>query len=171
MSLKNIFFTLRSINLSVVAALMLAFTFTSCEYGNDWSPYKSNAEINATLVSAQGGTISGVTVGDPMLTWNLVVNEGGSYCSVVNKVGFVGNQFSVKFTENTTENIRTAKVTITFSDGFSKSFSLRQLVPTDNTEYDRAWAEQPAYKDGISLIHKTYYTTLSDGRRVRNFSQ
>ena len=41
---------------------------------------------------------------------------------------------------------------------------------TENPDYDHAWAEQPAYKQGSSLVHKTYYTTLNDKRRVRNFS-
>ena len=50
---------LKSINRSVVAMLVLALTFTACEY-DDWSPYKSNAEIDAVIVSFQESIITGV---------------------------------------------------------------------------------------------------------------
>ncbi len=36
--------------------------------------------------------------------------------------------------------------------------------------YCRAWAEQPEFKSEEGLIHKTYFTTLADGSRVRNYS-
>ncbi len=148
---------------------MLVLGFTGCDY-EQWSPYKSNAEINATLVSAQASTISGTTVGDPMLTWELMITDGNDFCTAVKKVGFVGQPFSIRFDENDNDYERIARATIKFSDGFTKSFELRQLVLTENPDYDKAWAEQPAFKQGSSLVHKTYYTTLNDNRRVRNFS-
>ena len=166
---NNIFYILRSNNRSVLAMLVLVLGFTGCDYG-EWSPYKSNAEVSATLVSAQTSTISGTTVGDPMLTWELKVTDGNDFCTAVTKVGFVGSNFSLKFDANNNNYDRIARATITFSDGFSKSFEFRQLVATENPNYDRAWAEQPYYKEGSNLVHKTYYTTLSDKRRVRNFS-
>ena len=160
---------LKGINRSVVAVLMLAFTFTACVQ-SDWSPYTSNAEIGAIIVSAQESTIMGTTVGDPMLTWELKVTDGNDFCTAVKKVGFVGQNFSLRFDANDNDYERVARATITFSDGFTKDFEFRQLVATDNPDYDRAWAEQPACKQGNSLVHKTYYTTLNDNRRVRNFS-
>ena len=39
-----------------------------------------------------------------------------------------------------------------------------------DAKYDRSWAEQPEKKDIQHYIHKTYYATLMDGKRVRNFS-
>ena len=166
---KNIQAIFRGINRSVVAVLVLAFGLTACDYG-DWSPYKSNAELNSLLVSAQTSTITGKTIGDPMLTWSLVVTDGNDFCTAVKKAGFVGSDFSLKFDANDNDYERIARATITFSDGYTKSFELRQLVMTENPDYDRAWAEQPAYQQGSSLVHKTYYTTLNDKRRVRNFS-
>ena len=160
---------MRGINRSIVAVLVLTLSFTACDYG-EWSPYKSNAEINSAIVSAQSSVVTGVTIGDPMLTWELKVTSGSDFCTVVNRSGFVGQQFSLKFATNNNDYERIARATIKFSDGYTKSFELRQLVMSDNPEYDRAWAEQPYYQDGKSLVHKTYYTTLSDNRRVRNFS-
>ena len=166
---KNIQTFFRGINRSVVAVLVLALGFTACDY-EEWSPYKSNAEMNSLIVSAQTSTITGKTIGDPMLTWSLVVTDGNDFCTAVKKAGFVGSDFSLKFDANDNDYERIARATITFSDGYTKSFELRQLVMTENPDYDRAWAEQPAYQQGSSLVHKTYYTTLNDKRRVRNFS-
>ena len=167
---NNIFSILQSINRKFTIVLVLALSFTSCLPDDEWSPYKSNAEINATLVASVASTISGTTVGDPTYTWTLSVVEGGDFCSAITKAGFVGDAFSLKFAANETEKERIARVVIKFSDGFTKIFTIRQLVATENPSYDRAWAEQPEYKEGVSLIHKTYYTTLNDNRRVRNFS-
>ena len=167
---NNIQTFFRGINRSVVAVLVLVLGFTACDYG-EWSPYKSNAEINAVLVSAQTSTITGKTIGDPMLTWELKVTDGNDFCTAVTKVGFVGSNFSLKFDANDNNYERIARATITFSDGFTKSFEFRQLVATENPNYDRAWAEQPYFKEnGGNLAHKTYYTTLNDKRTVRNFS-
>ena len=160
---------LKGINRGVVAVLVLVLVFTSCEYG-EWSPYQSKAEINSIIVSFQESTISGITNGDPVLTWTLSVVEGNDFCAAVTKAGFVGQNFSLKFTANETMQERTAKAAITFSDGFSKIFTLRQLAMSENPTYDKAWGEQPAQKVGTSLVYKTYYTTLSNNRRVRNFS-
>ena len=161
----------KSINRSIAAVLMLVFvsTFTACDYGT-WSPYTSKAEMNTSLVSFQSTVVSGSTVGDPSYTWTLRVIEGSEFCSAVTKAGFVGQSFSLRFQANNSDEVRVAKAEITFSDGYNRVFTLRQLVATENPDYDRSWAEQPYYQNGSSLIHKTYYTTLNTGRRVRNFS-
>ena len=39
-----------------------------------------------------------------------------------------------------------------------------------DAKYDRSWAEQPEKVANQHYIHKTYYATLMDGKRVRNFS-
>lgn len=39
-----------------------------------------------------------------------------------------------------------------------------------DAKYDRQWAEQPEKVENKYYIHKTYYSTLMDGQRVRNFS-
>ena len=167
---KNILTLFKSINRSTIAVLVFALTYTSCMPADEWSPYKSNAEINATIVSSVASTISGTTIGDPTYTWTLSVVEGGAFCSAITKAGFVGDEFLLRFSANETDKERVAKAKIVYSDGFTKTFTIRQLIPTKNPDYDHTWAEQPEYKEGTSLIHKTYYTTLSDGRRVRNFS-
>ena len=151
---------------------MFAFTttFTACDFEDEWSPYKSSASIDASMVTFLASTLSGTTTGNPEYTWQLTVTQGSDFCRAITPVGFVGNPFSVKFTQNDGNTARTAKVCITFSDGYTREFSIRQLTVTKNPNYDRAWAEQPEYREGVSLIHKTYYTKLSNGSKVRNFS-
>ncbi|MBR2032321.1 MAG: DNA/RNA non-specific endonuclease [Alistipes sp.] len=168
-NLKNILSTMQSINRKIMIVLVLVFAFMACVQ-EEWSPYKSKAEINSVVVSFQESIISGTTIGDPMLTWTLSVVEGGEYCALITKVGFVGKNFSVRFATNDTDKARTAIVRIEFSDGYTNTFTIKQLAKTENPDYDRAWGEQPAEKVGASLVYKTYYTTLSNNSRVRNFS-
>ena len=168
--MRNINLRIRSINRSVVAMLMLTFAFTGCDYGSSWSPYKSKATLSGTVISYNTTTISGKTSGDPAYKWVLQVEQGGDFCTVVTQVGQVGTPFSLKFTTNEGETERRAEVRITFTDGYTQTFIIRQLAKTENPSFDRAWAEQPEFQQGASLIYKTYYTTLANGDYVRNFS-
>ncbi len=45
-----------------------------------------------------------------------------------------------------------------------------EAVTADTVVYDTRWSELPERIDGDFLKHKTYYTTLCDGSRVRNYS-
>ena len=166
---NNIQTFFKSINRSIVAVLVLAFSFTAC-VESDWSPYKSKAEIYSTMLTSQAGTVSGSTIGDPSFLWVLQVVQGYDFCTPVVASGTVGQSFSLKVTANHSGAEREAKVRITFTDGYTNEFTIRQLAETENMEYDRPWAEQPEFQQGASLIHKTYYTTFSDGRHMRNFS-
>ncbi len=166
---KNIQTLFKSINRSIVAVLVLAFGFTAC-VESDWSPWKSKAEIYSTVQTAQEGIVYGSTIGDPSFLWVVQVVKGYDFCTPVVASGSVGQNFSLKFSANYSGVEREAKVRITFTDGYNNEFVIRQLAETENVTYDRPWAEQPDFKQGASLVHKTYYTTLSTGKRVRNFS-
>lgn len=149
--------------------LMLVFGFTAC-VESEWTPYKSGASLPNSVITYQTTILSGKTKGDPAYMWRAKVVSGAEFCSIVKSVGAVGEDFQVRFEMNNSESERSAEVEIDFTDGYTASFTIRQLAKTDNPDYDRVWAEQPAYKQGSSLVHKTYYTTLNDNRRVRNFS-
>ena len=166
---NNIQTFFRSINRCIVAVLVLAFSFTAC-VEPDWTPYKSKAEIYGTVLTSQAGTMSGSTVGDPSFLWVIQVVKGYDFCTPVAGSGTVGQNFSLKFSANHSGVEREAKVRITFTDGYNNEFIIRQLAETENVAYDHPWAEQPEFQQGASLLHKTYYTTFSDGRRARNFS-
>ena len=170
---KNILTLFKSINHSTIAMLVLAFSFTACvqpEYDPLAGLLNSNATIESEIVSSNATTVSGTTFGNNSLLWVLQVLQGSDFCTIPTPTGSVGSAFSIRLNTNASGEERLAKVRITFTDGYTKEFSIRQLAETENMEYDHPWAEQPGYREGASLIHKTYYTTLSDNRRVRNFS-
>ena len=167
---NTIKFMFKSINCGVLAVLMLAFAFTACEYDDEWSPYKSKAQLSGALLTYHPSSITGTTSGDPSYLWVLQVIQGGDFCSFVSQSGYVGNPFTIKLTANMGDVERRAVVRITFTDGYTNTFTIRQLPMTDNPTYDRPWAEQPAQKSGESLVYKTYYTQTTGGRRVRNYS-
>ncbi len=168
--MSNIFIAIKSINRSVVAMLVLTLAFTGCDYGSTWSPYISKATLSGTVLASNATTLSGKTSGDPSYKWVLQVVSGGDFCTAVAQVGMVGTPFSLNISTNEGETERRAEVCITFTDGYTQTFAIRQLAKTENPTYDRAWAEQPEFQEGASLIHKTYYTTLANGDFVRNFS-
>ena len=167
--MRNIVLRFKGIHHSIIAVMVLALSFTSCNY-EEWSPYKSSASLSSTIVTYQTTILSGKTIGDPSYMWRAEVVSGSEFCSVVKSVGVVGEDFQIRFEMNNSDNERSAQVKIDFTDGYTKSFTIRQLVKTKHPDYDHAWGEQPAYSEGTSLLHKTYYTTLNDNRRVRNFS-
>ena len=161
---------MQGINHKIMIVLVLVLAFTACDYEDNWSPYKSKATLRETMISYYATTISGETYGNPSLTWTLQVVEGGDFCSPVASAGLVEMPFSLKFSQNNGARERVAEIKIRFSDGYTTTFTVRQLSASDNPDYDRTWGEQPVFRDGASLIHKTYYTTLMSGERVRNYS-
>ena len=167
--IDNIIRFMKSINRSIAVMLVLVLGFTAC-VESDWSPYTSKATLYSTIVTAQPTTIYGTTAGDPTLMWAVQVVQGGDFCSAVAQTGHVGDSFGLKIEGNFGEEERIAKVRIAYTDGYTNEYTIRQLVKTKNEEYDHPWAEQPEYKDGTSLVHKTYYTILSNNKYVRNFS-
>ena len=168
---KNIQTSFKGINRSLIAVMVFAFSFTACVQP-DYNPMEgmSNASIGSSIASANTTSISGSTSGDTSLLWVLQVVQGSDFCSIPIPSGRVGEGFTILVNQNRSGVEREAKVRITFTDRYTKEFTIHQLAETDNMEYDHPWAEQPEFQQGASLVHKTYYTNLSDGKRVRNFS-
>ena len=150
--------------------------FWACSDEDPWSPYQSKATIsnNSKGWDETYNTIK--TSGDVRFTWEATIVEGYDWCSfsmtedIITKSGKVGNALNIYFDKNETTVSRSATVFIKFSDGYTNTLSFTQLEQSDNAVYDRAWGEQPAYTSNDDFIHKTYYTTLSNGDYVRNYS-
>ena len=148
----------------------------SCSDEDPWSPYQSKATIsnNSKGWDETYNTIK--TSGDVRFTWEATIVEGYDWCSfsmtedIIVKSGKVGGSVNIYFDKNETTVSRWATVFIKFSDGYNTTLSFSQLGKSENTTYDRAWGEQPAHTSGANLVHKTYYTTLSNGKFVRNYS-
>ena len=137
------------------------------------SPYTPGVALVKSEIEWNETSLNGSTAGNPNSSFEVHIVKGGDFCSVQPAVGKVGEPFFLSFTENMGQSERIAEVKVEFSDGFAKTLSVTQLakevVVVDNS-YDRQWAEQPEKVENKHYIHKTYYSTLMDGQRVRNFS-
>ncbi|MBE6175013.1 MAG: hypothetical protein E7147_05670 [Rikenellaceae bacterium] len=161
---------IKSINCSIVAMLMLTLTLCSCN-DEPWKPtLPSKAVLSETTISSEATTLIGTTSGEKDLRWVAAVITGYNFCSLKEQSGSVGTPFTLVFEENTTEADRTAEVQIRFTDGFDKTFTIKQLATTEYPNYDRAWGEQPHYTSGAQLLHKTYFTKDRSGKSIRNYS-
>ena len=156
--------------------LTTTFTFWACDTEDPWSPFESKALLSQTTVGWDEQTVTLTTSGDARYNWESAIVEGYEWASFsdsseqISKKGKVGSTATIFFGKNDTTASRTATVYIKFSDGFKTTIQFEQLGMSENASYDRMWAEQPAQTMDEALIHKTYYTTLADGKYVRNYS-
>lgn len=161
---------------TVLIALTTISTFWACSDEDPWSPYQSKATLSHNTKGWDEKSIILKTSGDVRFTWEAIIVEGYDWASFsssseqIATTGKVGNNATIYFDINDTTASRTATVYIKFSDGYNTTLSFTQLGKSENTTYDRAWGEQPAHTSGANLVHKTYYTTLSNGKFVRNYS-
>ncbi|MDE6045708.1 MAG: DNA/RNA non-specific endonuclease, partial [Alistipes sp.] len=86
------------------------------------------------------------------------------------KTGQVGTPMMLYLRRNETDAERTAQIDIRFADGTAERLVLLQGAFSETADYDRRWGEQPAFRNGDTYIYKTYYTTLTRGGYVRNYS-
>lgn len=165
--------------LSKITILTLAvFIGIACSSGEtDWSPWESKAELQEQLVGYDQTTLGGYTYGDPRYTYDAMIVEGNDWCSFSKSSSVatiqgksVGQTFVLYIEVNTAQESRSAAVLVKYSNGFSTLLEFEQLAMSQNTTYDHPWGEQPAYREGKNLVHKTYYLTTSNGKRIRNFS-
>lgn len=133
----------------------------------------SSVSLDKSEIAWDELIVKGSTSGDTNLLGSIQITKGADFCSTAIKQFKVGGEFILDFTKNMTNAPRTAEIVVAFSDGFAKTLSVTQLakeVVAVDSSYDRQWAEQPEKVENKHYIHKTYYSTLMDGQRVRNFS-
>lgn len=134
----------------------------------------SSATLEKSVIAWDDMAVKGATFGDANYSYEVQMLQGGNFCSVIYPTGNVGEEFILSFTKNTTDAERVVEICVTFSDGYSEKFVVRQLSEKQDVQttisYNRLWAEQPAKNENRHYLHKTYYSTLMDGKRVRNFS-
>lgn len=132
--------------------------------------YVSSATLAKSEIAWDELTVEGATSGNPASSYVVRVLRGGDFCTIAPATGKVGEKFVLNFTKNMNSTERTAEVKIEFTDGYSQKFTVRQLAAEMDLSYYREWAEQPEKVENRHYLHKTYYSTLMDGKRVRNFS-
>ncbi len=158
----------------------LFFLFTGCG-DSDKGPTVS-ARLEAETVNCNTTTNRIIATGDAMTYVATILGQeiGDAWCSfssfetliepVFTKTGSVGTPMNLYLRRNETDAERTAQINILFADGTSERLVLQQGAFSETADYDRRWGEQPAWRKSDTYIYKTYYTTLTRGGYVRNYS-
>ena len=162
--------------LSVILLSILTI-FVGCGDESQGSA-SSKAWLAAGTVNCNATTNSIQTQGDRNLTCTATILTQGDteWCSfdlassVLETTVAVGKPIYIYMKKNTAASDREATLRVLFSDGYTADFTMTQTSFSVSADYDRAWGEQPLYRAEADYVYKTYYTTLSNGKRVRNYS-
>ena len=161
---------------SLLAAVLL---FAGCQDGDDDSP---TVELRAEYVDCNTTANRIIVTGDAMTYQATILSQGGSdvWCSFgsfdtsaepqLSKEGHVGIPMTVYLRRNETDEERTATVEVLLATGRSRRLTFTQGAYSETAFYDRKWGEQPAYRENSTYIYKTYFTDLTRGGHVRNYS-
>lgn len=157
----------------MLLALTSVLAGASCSKSDNggWDPFVSRASLNSQIIGADETYAQGTTSGNPEHTFTITTNQ--EWCTPLYQTGsskhYVGESFKLVTGKNAATSSRSAKATVRFSNGAQFELEFTQQA-AGGSSYDRLWGEQPEKKEGTNLVYKTYYTTLSNGKRVRNYS-
>lgn len=152
--------------LSGVMLVMLVL-FSGCSKDEDTAA--SSASLAATTVNCNATSNRIITRGPAGMAYaaTLAFDGGEKWCSFESNTtvaaGVVGQDLPLVLEVNTSDQYRTAEITVTFANGYSTLLQMWQMPATSSPEaadYQRSWGEQPAYRQGTNYIYKTYHTTL-----------
>lgn len=176
--LNNIFWKLGAV---ISAFVLLLSAMTACTDIEGGMPlHESKAWLNYDIAGSNEIQLMGGIKGDPNHNYKLIITAGAEWASLsktepvsvlTGRIGEYGTSFYIWFDRNETTSVRSGEVTVKFSNGTSFVLPFSQWGLSDTADYSRAWGEQPAYKENVNYIHKTYFTTLSGQTTpVRNYS-
>ena len=144
---------------------------------------ESLATLVAETVSSSTTTNKISTQGPSGITFEAtIVSQGGDaeWCSfdlnkqVSSAGGNVGDPAYLYLDKNNSDDDRTARIDVTYTNGYSTSLTLTQRA-AGFIDYGRSWGEQPEYRPDDAYIYKTYYATFVSnqffpGGKLRNYS-
>ena len=163
--------------------LAMLVLFSGCS--KDENSVASSASLAATTVNCNATSNRIITLGPAGMAYaaTLAFDGGEKWCSFESNTtvaaGVVGQELPLVLEVNTSDQYRTAEITVTFANGYSTLLQMWQMPATSSPEaadYQRSWGEQPAYRQGSNYIYKTYHTTLVSTNRYlmggvrRNYS-
>lgn len=168
--------------LLVTMSAMLVL-FAGCGDKDDGGDKESLATLVAETVSSSTTTNKISTQGPSGITFEAtIVSQGGDaeWCSfdlnkqVSSAGGNVGDPAYLYLDKNNSDDDRTARIDVTYTNGYSTSLTLTQRA-AGFIDYDRSWGEQPEYRSDDAYIYKTYYATFVSnqffpGGKLRNYS-
>ena len=174
---------IKQIGMLLVTMSAMLVLFAGCGDKDDGGDKESLATLVAETVSSSTTTNKISTQGPSGITFEAtIVSQGGDaeWCSfdlnkqVSSAGGNVGDPAYLYLDKNNSDDDRTARIDVTYTNGYSASLTLTQRA-AGFIDYDRSWGEQPEYRYDDDYIYKTYYATFVSnqffpGGKLRNYS-
>lgn len=174
---------IKQIDMLLVTMSAMLVLFAGCGDKDDGGDKESLATLVAETVSSSTTTNKISTQGPSGITFEAtIVSQGGDaeWCSfdlnkqVSSAGGNVGDPAYLYLDKNNSDDDRTARIDVTYTNGYSTSLTLTQRA-AGFIDYDRSWGEQPEYRSDDAYIYKTYYATFVSnqffpGGKLRNYS-
>ena len=174
---------IKQIGMLLVTMSAMLVLFAGCGDKDDGGDKESLATLVAETVSSSTTTNKISTQGPSGITFEAtIVSQGGDaeWCSfdlnkqVSSAGGNVGDPAYLYLDKDNSDDDRTARVDVTYTNGYSSSLTLTQRA-AGFIDYDRSWGEQPEYRSDDAYIYKTYYATFVSnqffpGGKLRNYS-
>ena len=174
---------IKQIGMLLVTMSAMLVLFAGCGDKDDGGDKESLATLVAETVSSSTSTNKISTQGPSGITFEAtIVSQGGDaeWCSfdlnkqVSSAGGNVGDPAYLYLNKNNSDDDRTARIDVTYTNGYSTSLTLTQRA-AGFIDYDRSWGEQPEYRSDDAYIYKTYYATFVSnqffpGGKLRNYS-
>lgn len=174
---------IKQIGMLLVTMSAMLVLFAGCGDKDDGGDKESLATLVAETVSSSTTTNKISTQGPSGITFEAtIVSQGGDaeWCSfdlnkqVSSAGGNVGDPAYLYLDKNNSDDDRTARIDVTYTNGYSTSQTLTQRA-AGFIDYDRSWGEQPEYRSDDAYIYKTYYATFVSnqffpGGKLRNYS-
>lgn len=174
---------IKQIGMLLVTMSAMLVLFAGCGDKDDGGDKESLATLVAETVSSSTTTNKISTQGPSGITFEAtIVSQGGDaeWCSfdlnkqVSSAGGNVGDPDYLYLDKNNSDDDRTARIDVTYTNGYSTSLTLTQRA-AGFIDYDRSWGEQPEYRSDDAYIYKTYYATFVSnqffpGGKLRNYS-
>lgn len=174
---------IKQIGMLLVTMSAMLVLFAGCGDKDDGGDKESLATLVAETVSSSTTTNKISTQGPSGITFEAtIVSQGGDaeWCSfdlnkqVSSAGGNVGDPAYLYLDKNNSDDDRTARIDVTYTNGYSTSLTLTQRA-AGFIDYDRSYGEQPEYRSDDAYIYKTYYATFVSnqffpGGKLRNYS-
>jgi len=174
---------IKQIAMLLVTMSAMLVLFAGCGDKDDGGDKESLATLVAETVSSSTTTNKISTQGPSGITFEAtIVSQGGDaeWCSfdlnkqVSSAGGNVGDPAYLYLDKNNSDDDRTARIDVTYTNGYSTSLTLTQRA-AGFIDYGRSWGEQPEYRPDDAYIYKTYYATFVSnqffpGGKLRNYS-
>ena len=153
---------IKQIGMLLVTMSAMLVLFAGCGDKDDGGDKESLATLVAETVSSSTTTNKISTQGPSGITFEAtIVSQGGDaeWCSfdlnkqVSSAGGNVGDPAYLYLDKNNSDDDRTARIDVTYTNGYSTSLTLTQRA-AGFIDYDRSWGEQPEYRSDDAYIYK-----------------